>query len=61
MTNRDRTDPKAEALRMLRRMFRHSPILFCFTPNCDHIAARLYRGDFLCWECYLKCCEEEAR
>jgi hypothetical protein len=61
MTDRDRTDPKAEALRMLRQMFSHSPLLFCFTPDCEHIAVWLYRGEFLCRDCYRKRKEEEAK
>jgi hypothetical protein len=61
MPDQGRNEPKARALRMLRQMFRHSPIIFCFTPNCDHIAVRLYRGDFLCRDCYRERREAQAR
>jgi hypothetical protein len=61
MPDQGRNEPKAKALRMLRQMFRYSPIVLCFTPDCEHIAVRLYRGDFLCWECYRKRRAAEAR
>jgi hypothetical protein len=61
MSDHDRKEPKIVALRMLRQMFPHSPLVFCFTPDCDHIAVWLSRGEFLCRDCYRKRREEEAK
>ena len=61
MSDHDRQEPKIVALRMLRQMFPHSLVVLCFTPDCEHLAVRLYHGEFLCQECYRKRKEEEAR
>jgi hypothetical protein len=61
MSDHDQKEPKIVALRMLRQMFRHSLVVWCFTPDCEHLAEWFSRGEFLCRECYRKRREEEAK